>query len=58
MTILELATAHLETVRQRIQELAVQQQQIDGEIKRLNEILEEGTRLVDGTNSPSNSNSN
>lgn len=53
MTILELATAHLETVRQRIQELAVQQQQIDGEIKRLNEILEEGTRLVDGTNSPS-----
>ena len=58
MTILELATAHLETVRQRIQELAVQQQQIDGEMKRLNDILEEGTRLVDGTNSPSNSNSN
>lgn len=58
MTILELATAHLATVRQRIQELAVQQQQIDEEIKRLNDILEEGTRLVDGTNSPSSSNSN
>jgi chaperonin cofactor prefoldin len=53
MTILELANAHLETVRTRIAELAGQKQQIDAEIQRLNEILEEGTRLVDGTNSPS-----
>lgn len=53
MTILELATAHLETVRSRINELGMQQQQINAEIQRLNEILEEGTRLVDGTNSPS-----
>ena len=53
MTILDLAVAHLETIRTRINELAGQQQQLGTEIQRLNEILEEGTRLVENNNTPS-----
>ena len=54
MTIRDLAAAHLETIRTRISELSTQGQQIVDEIQRLNEILEEGTRLVENNTQPSN----
>jgi hypothetical protein len=57
MELIDLASAHLETVRTRINELMQQSQQINSEVQRLNEILEEGSRLVENTITPS-SNSN
>lgn len=57
MELIDLASAHLETIRTRINELMQQSQQIGSEVQRLNEILEEGSRLVDNTVTPS-SNSN
>lgn len=57
MELIDLASAHLETIRTRINELTQQSQQIASEIQRLNEILEEGSRVVDNTITPS-SNSN
>jgi len=57
MELIDLASAHLETIRTRINELMQQSQQIASEVQRLNEILEEGSRLVDNTITPS-SNSN
>jgi hypothetical protein len=53
MKLIDLAAAHLETIRTRITELSQQGQQIDLEIQRLNEILEEGTRLVELNVTPS-----
>ena len=53
MTIVDLAAAHLETIRSRIAELSQQQQTIATEVQRLNEILEEGTRLVENHFKPS-----
>ena len=57
MELIDLASAHLETIRTRINELTQQSQQLASEIQRLNEILEEGSRVVDNTITPS-SNSN
>ena len=57
MELIDLASAHLETIRTRINELTQQSQQINSEVQRLNEILEEGSRLVENTITPS-SNSN
>lgn len=57
MEVIDLAGAYLDTVRQRIAELSQQSQQLEQEIKRLNEILEEGSRLVANQVTPS-SNSN
>lgn len=57
MTILDLAAAHLETIRTRISELNMQGQQLTAEIQRLNEILEEGTRLVEDNTQPSSNSS-
>jgi len=53
MQILDLAIAHLETIRTRISELTQQQQQLGSEVQRLNEILAEGTRLVESQTQPS-----
>ena len=53
MTILDLASAHLETIRTRINQLLQQQNTVATEIQRLNEILEEGTRLVENHIKPS-----
>lgn len=57
MEMADLAGAYLETVRQRINELTQQGHQLEQEIKRLDEILEEGSRLVANQTTPS-SNSN
>lgn len=57
MEIKDLAAAHLETVKQRLLELGQQSQQIQEEARRLNEILEEGSKLVENEITPS-SNSN
>lgn len=46
MNLLDLATAHLQTVQARIQELTEQKSQIDAEVTRLTTILEEGAKLV------------
>ena len=53
MELIELAAAHLQTVRTRIDELTNQQAQISSEIQRLNEILAEGTKLVESHLQPS-----
>lgn len=46
MELRDLAIAHLQYVSQRIEELRGQQQQIDSEISRLTNILQEGSKLV------------
>lgn len=46
MNLIDLASAHLQTVQARIGELSEQKVQIESEITRLTNILEEGSKLI------------